>query len=407
MKDREELIRSLITKNETKIVLVVLDGLGGAPYKKGKTELEYAHTPNMNNLAAKSEIGLVHPIMPGITPGSGPSHLALFGYDPLKFEIGRGVLENLGLDVPLEPGDIAIRGNFCTVEEQDGQLIVVDRRAGRIPTEENRRLCKILQEKIPEIDGVSVTFTPGMEHRLAIRLRGEGLRAFVNDTDPQKTGKPPLEPEPQRPEAKRLAEVLKKLLKSVREVLKNEPKANYMLLRGISELPHIPPMQELFGLNPAAIATYPMYRGLAKLVGMNVLQVEGSTIADEIACLKKHWNQYDFFYLHIKKTDSSGEDGNFEAKVKVIEEFDRLLPDILNLNPDVLAITGDHSTPSILKSHSWHPNPFLLHSKYVIPSGIERFDERSCTRGNLRIYYAMEAMPLLLANALRLKKFGA
>ncbi len=405
--NREELIKSLVVKNDRKILLVVLDGLGGAPGRDGKTELEAANTPNLDGLAAKSEIGLVHPIMPGITPGSGPSHLALFGYDPLKYEIGRGVLENLGLGVELKPGDIAIRGNFCTVEERDGSLIVVDRRAGRIPTEENKRLCSLLQQKIPEVDGVEVLFTSGMEHRFAIRLRGEGLKPPVADTDPQKVGVPPLDPKPLAPEAERLAEVLKKLLVKIREVLKGEPKANFALLRGICDLPHIPPMQELFGLNPAAVATYPMYKGLARLVGMEVLEVEGSTVEDEIETLKRHWSNYDFFYLHVKKTDSYGEDGNFDAKVKVIEEFDRTLPEILSLGPDVLAITGDHSTPSVLKGHSWHPNPFLLFSRYVIPSGIDRFNERSCARGNLRLYYAMEAMPLLLAHALKLKKFGA
>ncbi len=407
MLDREELIRSLVVANNTKIVLVVLDGFGGAPFKEGKTELEYANTPNLDALAEKSEIGLVHPIMPGITPGSGPSHLALFGYDPLKYEIGRGVLENLGLGVDLEPGDIAIRGNFCTVKEESGKLIVVDRRAGRIPTEENKRLISKLQGAIKEIDGVEITFTSGMEHRFALRLRGEGLKAGVPDTDPQKTGREPIEPKPLTPEAQRLAQVLKKLLGRAREVLKEEPKANFILLRGISELPRIPSVKELFGLNAAAIATYPMYKGLAKLVGMELLEVQGSTIAHEIECMEKHWGKYDFFYLHVKKTDSYGEDGNFDAKVKVIEEFDAYLPRILKLNPHVLAITGDHSTPSVLKSHSWHPNPFLLYSRYVIPSGIREFNERSCSKGNLRIYYAVEAMPLLLANALRLKKYGA
>ena len=407
MLDREEFIRSLVVGNDTKIVLVVLDGLGGAPFKDGKTELEYANTPNFDALAAKSEIGLVHPIMPGITPGSGPSHLALFGYDPLKYEIGRGVLENLGLGVDLKPGDIAIRGNFCTVREENGRLIVVDRRAGRIPTEENRRLIAKLQNAIKEVDGVEVTFTSGMEHRFALRLRGEGLKAGVPDTDPQKVGKEPIEPKALVPEAQRLADVLKKLVNMARDVLKDEPRANFILLRGISELPRIPSMKELFGLKAAAIATYPMYRGLAKLVGMELLEVEGPTIAHEIECLKRHWNEYDFFYLHVKKTDSHGEDGNFDAKVKVIEEFDTLLPEILDLKPDVLAITGDHSTPSVLKNHSWHPNPFLLYSRYVIPSGIPEFSERACARGNLRLYYAKEAMPLILANALRLKKFGA
>lgn len=405
--DREELIKELAQKNERKIVLVVLDGLGGAPNETGKTELESAKTPNLDRLARISEIGLVHPISPGITPGSGPSHLALFGYEPLKYQIGRGVLENLGLGVELKRGDIAIRGNFCTVKEENGKLVVIDRRAGRIPTEENRRLCRLLQEKVAKIEDVEVTFTPGMEHRFAIRLRGEGLFPFVNDTDPQKEGKEPIKPKATDPRGEKLAKILELLLNRAREVLREEKKANYILLRGISALPHIPSMSELFKLNPAAIATYPMYKGLAKLVGMETLKVEGNGIEDEIETLKKHYQQFDFFYLHIKKTDSYGEDGNFEAKVRLIEEFDEKLPLILELKPDVLAVTGDHSTPAVLKGHSWHPNPFLLHSPFARPSGVEDFSERGCARGNLHIYEAVDAMVLMLANALKLKKFGA
>ncbi len=405
--DRERLLKELSQKNDKKIILVVLDGLGGTAYKDRKTELEYARTPNLDKLAEISEIGLVHPVSPGITPGSGPSHLALFGYDPLKYEIGRGVLENLGLGVELEKGDIAIRGNFCTVKEEKGKIIVVDRRAGRIPTEENIRLCKKLQEKIKKIEDVEITFTPGMEHRFALRLRGKNLFAFVNDTDPQKEGKEPLPPKAFDPRGEKLARILYNLIQKAREILKDEPKANFILLRGISSLPDIPSMKELFKLNPAAIATYPMYKGLAKLVGMKVLDVEGKTTEAEIETLKKHYEEFDFFYLHIKKTDSYGEDGNFDEKVKVIEEFDSLLPEILKLSPDVLAITGDHSTPALLKSHSWHPNPFLLYSPFVRPSGIKEFSEKACVSGNLHLFYAMDAMVLLLANALKLKKFGA
>ncbi len=404
--DREELIKELSQRNERKIVLVVLDGLGGAPNESGKTELEAARTPNLDKLAKISEIGLVHPISPGITPGSGPSHLALFGYDPIKYQIGRGVLENLGLGVELKKGDIAIRGNFCTVKEYNGRLIVVDRRAGRIPTEENRRLCSILQKNISKIEDVEIVFTPGMEHRFAIRLRGEGLFPYVGDTDPQKEGKEPLEPTATDPKGEKLARILKKMLYAAREILKEE-QANYILLRGISALPNIPSMSEIFKLTPAAIATYPMYKGLAKLVGMEVLEVEGNSIEDEINTLKKYYEQFDFFYLHIKKTDSYGEDGDYYAKVKLIEEFDKKLPLIMELEPHVLVVTGDHSTPAILKSHSWHPNPFLLYSPFVRQSGIEEFSERSCAQGNLHIYNAVDAMILMLANALKLKKFGA
>ncbi len=404
---REEFFKRLHQVNETRLLLLVMDGMGGLPVKGGKTELECANTPNLDELARRSCLGLSHPIARGITPGSGPSHLSLFGYDPLAYDIGRGVLENLGLGVSLGPGDVATRGNFCTVRYENGRRVVVDRRAGRIPTEENCRLCALLQERLGEYQGVSVTFTPGMEHRCAIRLRGEGLGAHLNDTDPQKTGLEPVPFEPGDEESKKTAEVLQGLLEEVGRLLKGEDRANFLLLRGIAHCPHIPPMEEVFGLKPAAIATYPMYRGLAQLVGMDVLTVDGMGIEDEIGVLEDNWERYTFFYLHVKKTDSYGEDGNAEEKIAVIEEVDRLLPRIESLGPDVLVITGDHSTPSVMKGHSWHPNPLLIHSPYVIPDGSEEFGERACMGGGLGHLNAMDVLPLMLAHGMKLKKFGA
>ncbi len=400
--NREELIRSLAVKNQTKILLVVLDGLGGIPYEEGKTELEVAYTPNLDELAADSSCGLAIPVLPGITPGSGPAHLSLFGYDPLKYQIGRGILEALGLGMEVRPGDVAVRGNFATLREGK----IVDRRAGRIPTEENKKLIEMLSSKIKEIDGVRVILIPGREHRFAMILRGEGLGDAVSDADPQKEGLPPKMPQPLSPSGEKTAGVAEKFIKMATEILKDQPKANTVLLRGFSSHPAIPHMQELFKLNPVAIATYPMYRGLAKLVGMEVAQT-GESLEDEINTLEKVWNNYDFFYLHIKKTDSYGEDGKFRDKVKVIEEFDGFVPRILNLKPDVIVITGDHSTPSKLKSHSWHPVPFLLHSPYTFRDGIREFSETSCRKGSLGIFYSVDGMALMLANALRLKKFGA
>jgi 2,3-bisphosphoglycerate-independent phosphoglycerate mutase len=405
--NREEFFKNLHQTNNNRLLLIVMDGVGGLPVKDGKTELEYAHTPNLDALARRSTLGLSHPIFRGITPGSGPSHLALFGYDPLAYDIGRGVLENLGLGVELGPGDVAIRGNFCTVEYKGGKRSVVDRRAGRIPTEENRRLCALLQERLGEFQGVSVKFTPGMEHRCAIRLRGEGLGAHLNDTDPQQTGVEPLGLQPGDEESKKTAALLTALLEKVGEILKGEERANFLLLRGIAHCPHIPPMEEVFGLKAAAIATYPMYRGLAQLVGMEVLHVDGMGLEDEIAVLEATWERYTFFYLHVKKTDSYGEDGNPDAKISVIEEVDRLIPRIEALHPDVLVITGDHSTPSVLKGHSWHPNPLLLCSPYAIPDGSKEFGERACMRGGLGHLSAMDVLPLMLAHGNKLRKFGA
>ncbi len=404
-------LSELLKKNDKKILLIVLDGLGGLPVKEGKTELELANTPNLDKLAKVSATGLHIPVDYGITPGSGPGHLGIFGYNPLKYQIGRGILEALGLGLEVRETDIAVRGNFATVRYENGRPVVVDRRAGRIPTEENRRLIEKLKERIKEIDGVEVILRSGMEHRFAVIFRfpeklPEGSNE-VNDTDPQATGREPLRPEARSEAAKRVAQVAEKFVKLAAEVLKDEPRANYVLLRGFAKKPDIPSIEEKFGLRACCIAVYPMYRGLASLVGMNIVEPKGSTIRDEIETLKEVWKDYDYFFLHIKKTDSYGEDGNYEGKIKVIEEFDSLLPEVLSLKPDVLAITGDHSTPSVLKNHSWHPVPLLIHSPYVLGGTSERFTERECLKGELGILPSQKIMQLLLANALKLKKYGA
>jgi len=389
-------------QTESKLVMVVIDGIGGLPVQ-GKTELEAAKTPNLDRLAYQSICGLIDPISYGITPGSGPSHLALFGYDPFRFEIGRGVMEALGIGLKLTKEDLTARGNFATI---DGNGIIVDRRAGRIPTEKNKEVCQFLQSKIREVNGIKVAIYPGKEHRFVIVFQGEGLKDDLTDADPQKDGFKSKGTEGLSKEARRTAEIVNLYLKKVSEVLKPFHPTNAILLRGFSKIPNIPSMFERFKLKPAAIATYPMYRGLARLVEMDVLET-GETLRDEVGTLKKHFNDYDFFYLHFKKPDSAGEDGKFKLKVKALEEIDRMVPSILRVNPDVLVVTGDHSTPAILKSHSWHPNPILLYSKYIRPDGIRRFTERQCQKGQLGRFPAMEIIPLMLANGLKLKKFGA
>lgn len=401
----EEVLKSLVQSNNTKIIMVVLDGIGGLPVN-GKTELEAANKPNLDALARTSATGLHVPVRYGITPGSGPGHLGIFGYDPFQYEIGRGVLEALGLGIPLSGTDVAIRGNYATVENG----VITDRRAGRIPTEEARVLTERLQEEIREIEGVEVIFRQGMEYRFAVVLRfpvplPEGS-AEVSDTDPQQTGMPPLRPQPMNDRSIRVASVAERLINRAAEILKGRDRANYILLRGFSQVPRIPSFKELFGLKALAIAIYPMYRGLASLVGMETPQVEGD-IAEELSLLKERYREYDFFFVHIKKTDSFGEDGNFEGKVKKIEEFDRYIPEILDLNPDVLVITGDHSTPSLLRSHSWHPVPLILRSPYVLGGTSQAFTERECLKGELGIFPARYILPLVLANTGRLKKYGA
>ncbi len=401
----QHVVRHLIQGNNSKIILVVLDGLGGLP-TDGKTELEKAHTPHMDALARSAACGLHIPVSFGITPGSGPGHLGLFGYDPLEHQIGRGILEALGLGMEAEKTDVAVRCNYATY--RDG--IITDRRAERIPTEKSTLLTEKLQNSIRRIDDCEIILAPGMEHRFAVIFRfPEPLlpdAAAINDSDPQQEGKPPLQLVGSSQAAEKVVSTAQQFLHKAAAVLQNEDKANYVLLRGFSVIPHLLSFSEAYGLNALAIANYPMYRGLAKLVGMTAPDIHG-TVQDEIDHLKKHYNDYDFFFLHIKKVDSSGEDGNYDKKTLKIEEADRLLPQIIELNPEVLVITGDHSTPSQMKAHSWHPVPFLIKSPYVLGNLCTAFSERECFKGELGILRTIHLMPLALANAGRLKKFGA
>lgn len=398
----ERTVRSLTVKTVSRLLLVVIDGVGGLEVD-GLTELETAQTPNLDELARRSICGVTDPVSHGITPGSGPAHLALFGYDPLKYTIGRGVLEALGVGVELTPNDLCARGNFATV---DSNGVVVDRRAGRISTEKNGELCKLLQAKIAVVEGVEISFTPGKEHRLVVVFRGENLSDQLTDTDPQKVGERPRPAAPSSSEAEATSGLVNKVVGLANEVLSSESPANSLLLRGFSKCPEFPSMAELFKLTPAAVATYPMYKGLSKLVGMDVLST-GESVPEEITTIKENFQEYDFFYLHVKRPDVCGEDGDFGGKVRSIEEVDRYLPELLELSPDVVVVTGDHSTPSVLKSHSWHPSPLMLHSQYCRTDGVERFGERECMKGGLGRFPAVEVLPLMLANGLKLKKYGA
>ena len=399
-----ELIRQLREDNTTKIVLLVADGLGGLPVEPGgPTELEAARTPNLDRLAAEGAVGLSIPVAHGIAPGSGPGHLGLFGYDPLEHQIGRGVLEALGVGVEVGPRDVAIRGNFCTIDA-DGK--VTDRRAGRIPTEVGERLVKMLAEKV-KIDGVEILVEPVREYRLVVRFRGDGLGDRVHDTDPLQAGLHPLEPKAAEPGSERTAQVAAEFLKQAREILKDEHPANFLMMRGFSKFPSISTMEDVYGLKPAAIAVYPMYRGLAKLVGMTVVD-PGKTIADQFAVAGQNWEKYDFFFIHYKYTDSTGEDGDFAKKVGVIEALDAEIPKLMAHEPDVLIVTGDHSTPSRMKSHSFHPVPLLIWAPATVRADeVTTFGERPCLRGGLGQILAKYIMPLAMAHAGRLQKFGA
>ena len=398
-----KVLRDLIAPAQTKIAMIIMDGLGGLPLEPGgKTELETARTPNLDALAAQSALGLTVPVRPGITPGSGPGHLGIFGYDPIEYEIGRGALEALGVDFELGPDDVAARGNFCSV---DGAGLLADRRAGRIPTGVSKELAKLL--RTIAIDGAEFFVETVKEHRFAFVMRGSGLGDALTETDPHTTGAPALPVRALKPDSEKAARLVNQFVEQARELLADKQPANMILLRGFAKFPAMPTYPELFGLRAAAIAVNGMYRGVAKLVGMTVLNVDGDTIADEFTTLEKNWNDFDFFYLHVKKTDTAGEDGDFPRKVRVIEEVDALLPRLLALKPDVVIVSGDHSSPAVLKSHSWHPVPTLLYARYVRADGIAEFGERACSHGSLGVLPAKDVMPIALANAQRIAKFGA
>jgi len=399
--DWETLAKELSISTPSKIVLLVLDGLGDLPVE-GYTALEKAHTPHLDRLAAKGACGLTDPVFRGITPGSGPAHLALFGYDPLRWQLGRGILEALGSGVEVGPNDLVARGNYATLK--DG--LIIDRRAGRIPTSENEILCRRVNSALKAPSGLRIALFPGKEHRFVVRFSSEGLSDALSDADPQKDHKPRAYAKALSPEAQNTADLVNRFLDDVTGILSDLTVANTVLLRGFSKFPSIPSMPDLYKIKPAAIANYPMYKGLAKLLGMEVLNV-GAETKHLFDALEAGFKDHDFFFVHFKKTDAAGEDGNFPAKVKAIEELDAFLPRIEALAPDVLAVTADHSTPCLLKSHSWHPNPFLLVAKSALADNVTIFSERACSRGFLGRFPALQAMPLLLAHAGKLQKYGA
>jgi 2,3-bisphosphoglycerate-independent phosphoglycerate mutase len=400
--DMHQLIRELREENQTKIVLLVADGLGGLPLEPGgKTELETAQTPNLDGLAREGTCGLSLPVLPGITPGSGPGHLGLFGYDPLQHRIGRGILEALGINFAVGARDVAARGNFCTL---DGSGKITDRRAGRPTTERCVAMCQKLKKVT--VPGVETFVEPVREHRFVVVFRGDGLGDAVNDTDPQATGVAPLPAKGADAASQKTAEAVNRWVAEATKALKDDAPTNGVTLRGFARYPKIETMQEVYGLKSAAIAVYPMYRGLARLVGMDVVDC-GSTLADQVKTLERLWKDYDFFFLHYKYTDSTGEDGNFLAKVDMIQRFDAVIPQVRALGPDVLIVTGDHSTPSKLRSHSWHPVPVVLWAKTCRPDAVTEFGESQCLRGGLGQFQAMYLLPLAMAHAQRLAKYGA
>lgn len=400
-----DLMRRLTNTTGGKILLLVMDGVGGLPREQGgPTELEAANTPNLDRLAREGSTGLTIPVARGVAPGSGPAHLAMFGYDPITYEIGRGVLEATGIGLEVNPGDVAIRGNFCTIDDAGN---ITDRRAGRIPTEEGAKRVEVLREiKLP---GIQIDIQIAKEYRFAMVLRGDGLNGNIADTDPQKTGVPPLPVKARSPEAEKTANLVSQWLEKAREKLAGHEPANFCTLRGFASEPGLPKYSDVYKLNAACVAVYPMYKGVSRLVGMDVIETSAhDTTQDEFNKVAEIWNDYDFVFCHVKYTDSRGEDGDFDAKVKVIEEVDAALPALLDLNPDVLVVTGDHSTPATYRAHSWHPVPTLLWAPAThMTDRAEAYGERDCMGGALGQFPATDLMPLALAHAKRLEKFGA
>jgi len=398
--------RDLFVPNSgRKVVQLVLDGLGGLPHREtGLTELETAKIPNLDEMASRSSIGRMQPIDRGVTPGSGPAHLALWGYHPYEVEFGRGALEALGSDFDLQAGDLAARANFATVDDQN---IVHDRRAGRPPDSENVRLIAKLRDGLQgRIEGVDVHLLEGKEHRFTVVFRGEGLSPALNDNDPQREGLGLLPIVAQADGAERSAQVVAQFLSALREILADEEVATGALLRGFSGLPEVTPFDDLYQASAGAIAAYPMYRGVARLVGMNILGAP-KNLEGEIDLLTEKWDDHDFFFLHYKNTDSAGHSGLFDEKVKALEEFDALLPRIQALEPEAIIITGDHSTPCIHEEHSWHPVPTMIWSPLALYRKEATFSERECLCGDLGDFQATELVTIALAHASRLLKFGA
>ena len=397
-------MRELSVKTESKILLLILDGLGGLPMDpSGPTELEAADAPSFDALAARSDLGLSLPVAAGVSPGSGPGHLALFGYNPLRHVVGRGVLSALGVGFDLGENDLAARLNFATLDESGK---ISDRRAGRIPSEKGTQLVELLNENVA-LDGVETFVTHEKEYRAVAVFRGEGLSDSLADSDPQRVGLEPLpvKPTDHSPEAERSAALANAFVDQANEILRDQHPANTVLMRGFGMHPALPSFEEIYELDAAAIASYPMYKGLARLAGMELLK-EGEGIAGEFETLRENWDHHDFFFLHVKPTDAAGEDGDFGRKAAVIEEVDAQIPDLLDLGPDALAVTGDHATPAKLKSHSWHGVPFLLSSPYTLPTA-ESFGERACAGGSLGAFPAEEIMGLLMGHALKLNRYGA
>ena len=404
-----------------KVVLVIIDGLGDRPISelKDQTPLEAANTPNLDYFATNGITGIMNAIDVGIRPGSDTSHLAIFGYDPETHYTGRGIFEAAGIGMELKKGDIALRGNFATVTED---LIIVDRRAGRI--ENVSKLADALNGM--KIDGVRFFVKAGVMHRAGVVLRGSNLSHMVSDNDPHEVGVKVKQVKAldNTEEAKFTASVINKFLEEAHKILKEHEvnkkrrkerllEANYILLRGASKLTHFEPFEKKYKLKACCIAGAGLYKGIAKVLGMDVLQVKGATgtantdINAKFIAAKKALAKYDFVFVHIKYADNYAEDGNVFGKLKFIEKIDDALIHLIGIKDTLIVITADHSTPCKLKAHSGDPVPIVMFGEGVRTDKVKEFNERSCMQGGLGRIKGKDLMNEILNLIGKAKLYGA
>ena len=409
-------------------ILFICDGMGDRPNpdRGGRSPLEEASTPNMDRLASEGLVGLIDIISPGVRPGSDVAHLSLFGYDPYRYYTGRGGFEAAGAGLDLKLGDVALRCNYATV---DDRLVIQDRRAGRI-REGGEELAEALNSIRLEADGVKLEFHHTVEHRGVLVLRSEGrkLSRLVSDTDPHEIGVKVLEAKPleDSEEAKFTAKLINEFTWRSYEVLKDHPvnvervrsglpPANIILSRGAGTLPHVEPLGKLYNARFAAIAAVALVRGICRVVGMDLIDVPGATggldtdYSAKGKAAVEALQSYDLVVVHVKAADVAGHDGKFDVKTEVIERIDHMIGEVmesLDLDSTYIALTADHATPVSVGDHMGDPVPFLLHGPGLFPSGVEKFCERTASKGNASRIKGSDLIPLLMNYMGRSEKFG-
>ena len=404
-----------------KTFFVICDGLGDRPIPKlgRKTPLEYAKTPNLDAIARRGIIGAMNTIDIGVRPGSDTAHMAIFGYDPHVYYTGRGPFETAGLRMEHKDGDICFRVNMGTV---DDTLHIIDRRAGRIG--DTSAFARELNGM--KIDGVEFFVKAGTGYRMGMIMRGKKLSTHITDIDPGHVGKGVrmCEATDDTSEAKRTAKILNTFVSRAHKLLKRMPvnidrqknglpQANYLLVRGAGVYPKLPRFFDKYGLRAACFAGAGLYKGIARLIGMDVVHVPGATgkpdsnIRAKVETAIKHRKDYDFFFIHFKGADSCGEDGDVEGKIAYIEKIDDAVAPLLKLKNSLVVITADHSTPCTIKSHSADDVPIVIMGDEVRDDDVHEFSERTCAKGRMGHIKGMHVMPIILDLMGIAEKFGA